>query len=164
MSQRSASPSLHTLATSFGCVESPQTRRCFPSLYTSPGVDTGTSGVSGTASGSVSPCVPASPPRRSSSSSSPNARSERSNPASCRAETSIFSFSSSHSAISATLLSAMRSACSCSGVRSVAMMHGIVSQPSFFTARSRVWPSMMTLSLLRTAGFLNPSCSMIRAS
>ena len=149
---------------SLGFVESPQTRRCLPSLYTSPGVETGISGVSGTASGSVSPCVPASPPRRSSSSSSPNARSERSNPASCNAASSTFSLSSSHSAISAILLSAMRSACSCSGVKSVAMMQGIVSQPSFFTARRRVCPSMMTLSLFRTAGFLKPSVAMMFAN
>ena len=44
------------------------------------------------------------------------------------------------------------------------MMHGIVSQPSRFTARSRVCPSMTTLSLFSTAGLRKPNLSMTLAS
>ena len=156
MSHSPASPGLHTFATSSALVESPQARRCFPSLYTSPGFDTGTSGVSGTSFGSVAPISSVVPPISSSISDVSNPSASMSNPASWSACSSALSSSSFHSATSPVLLSAMRSARSCSGVRWSTTMAGIVSAPSSFIALTRVWPLMMTRSLFTMIAPMNP--------
>ena len=61
-----------------------------------------------------------------------------------------------HVATSPVLLSAIRRARSCSGVRCSTTMAGIVSAPSSFIALTRVWPLMMTLSLFTMIAPMKP--------
>ena len=81
-----------------------------------------------------------------------------SNPSAVRSKSgrpfsSTFSASKSHSASSPTLLSAMRRALTCSGVRSDRRMTGTVSMPSAFAARSRVCPVITTPSASTDIGW-----------
>ena len=114
----------------------------------SPSFDFGSSGTAGTSSSMTSTTSPL-----SSSSSNPKSVISRSSIPS----SSISSFSRSHVASSAVLLSASRKALICCSVKSSAIMQGTDSSPSFFAAACLVCPATITPSLSIIIGFLKPN-------
>ncbi len=129
----------------------------------SPGTVVAASGGAGTSSGSTNPSVPAGAMIAARSSAlKPSSARSKSTP--LRSASSMGSSSMSHEVSDATLLSAMRSALTWSGVRSSARMVGTSLSPSFRAARSRVCPAMMTPSASIRIGILKPKASMLLAT
>ena len=77
---------------------------------------------------------------------------------------SIFNNSSSHSAYSEVLLSAILKAFICVSVKSSITIQGTSFNPNFLDANNLVWPFTTTLFLSINIGFLKPNSAILEAT
>jgi hypothetical protein len=143
---------------------SPHIRRWSPRIQRSPGCVTGSSGGSGVESGSVSPCGDALAGQQLAELVHVEGKQRPVDATPWSSASRSGSSSMSQVASSPVLLSAMRYARACSGVRSMATWTGTLASPSFCAALNRVCPQMMTPASSTTMGWRKPNSARLDAA